>query len=141
MKSAEQLFTEFLRTKGLRFTRERRNILSEIMKTHSHFEVEDIYMRLRKKNIKVSQASIYRTLPLLVESGIVLKTPCDKMTARYEHVIGHKHHDHMVCMKCGKVIEFRDQNIEKLQEKDAKKHRFEMLGHRLVISGLCERCR
>jgi Fur family ferric uptake transcriptional regulator len=141
MKSAEQLFAEFLRTKGLRFTRERREILSEVMKIHNHFEVDDIFLGLRKRSIKVSHASIYRTLPLLVESGIVLKTPCDKMSARYEHIVGHKHHDHFVCVKCGKIIEFNDTRIEKLQEENARKHHFKMSGHRLVIRGLCEKCR
>jgi len=141
MESAEQLFAKFLKSKGLRFTRERRDILGEVMKIHDHFEVDDIFLRLRKRSIKISHASIYRTLPLLVESGIVLKTPCDKMNARYEHVVGHKHHDHFVCVNCGRIIEFNDTKIEKLQEENAKKFRFKMLGHRLVISGLCEKCR
>ncbi len=141
MKPAEQLFRDYLKSKGLRLTREREEILKEIMKIHGHFEVEDIYLRLRRKKVKVSQTSIYRTLPLLVESGIVQKTPCDRMKARYEHVLGHRHHDHMVCIKCGRIIEFSNERIERLQEEAGKKYRFEILGHRLVLSGLCEECR
>ena len=141
MKPARQLFASYLGSRGLRLTRERREILGEIMKIHGHFEVEDIYMRLRKKNIKVSQTSIYRTLPLLVESGIVRKTPCDRMKARYEHVLGHRHHDHMVCLKCGRILEFNNERIEQLQKEVGKKYSFEILGHRLVLSGVCEKCR
>lgn len=140
MKSAYQLFEDYLNSKGLRFTRERREILDEVMRTHSHFEVEDIFAGLRKKNANISRASIYRTLPLLLDSGIVHKTLCEVMRARYEHVLGHEHHDHMVCVKCGKVIEFKKDGIEKLQEEAAKEHRFKMIGHRLVISGLCKDC-
>jgi len=141
MRSAEQIFRDYLASKGLRFTREREEILQEVMKIHSHFEVEDLFARLRKKKAGISRASIYRTLPLLLDSGIVRKTPCEAMRARYEHILGHEHHDHMVCLRCGRVIEFKDDDIERLQEKAAKAHGFHVLGHRLVISGLCSRCR
>jgi len=131
---------EYLGLKGLRFTKERREILKAVMGMHNHFEVEDIFLKLRNKGIKVSQTSIYRTLPLLVESGIVLKNTCDKMHARYEHVLGHEHHDHMVCIKCGKIIEFQDEEIEKLQVRAGRKNNFKIIGHRLVIRGFCDKC-
>ena len=139
-QSAQQKLREYLSSRGLKLTRERKEILKAIMETHSHFEVDDIFIKLRRKKLKISQTSIYRTLPLLVESGIVLKNTCDRMTARYEHVLGHDHHDHMVCVKCGKIIEFQEDNIEELQVKVSKKHKFKILGHRLVIRGLCEKC-
>ncbi len=141
MQSAEQIFRSYLTSKGLRFTRERKEILAEVMRIHGHFEVEDIFSRLRKKKVDISRASIYRSLPLFLDSGIVRKTPCDVMSARYEHVLGHEHHDHMICVKCGRVIEFKKDGIEKLQEEAVREHGFKMLGHRLIISGLCKDCR
>lgn len=141
MKSAEQLFREYLTSNGLRFTRERKEILDEVMKVHNHFEVEDIYAGLRRKKTDISRASIYRVMPLLINSGIVRKTPCEEMKARYEHILGHEHHDHMVCVKCGKTIEFKKEGIEKLQQEAVKEHHFRMLGHRLIISGLCGDCK
>jgi len=141
MEPAEQVFRVYLSSKGLRLTGERKEILDEVMHTHSHFEVEDIFYKLRRKDANVSRASIYRMLPLLLESGIIRKTHCDVMKARYEHVLGHEHHDHMVCVKCGKTIEFKKEEIEKLQQEAAKEHHFKMLGHRLIISGLCKNCK
>jgi Fur family ferric uptake transcriptional regulator len=138
---AEERFREFLRERGLRFTRERKAVLREVMAVHGHFEAYDIAARLRKKGKRVSQTSVYRTLPLLIESGIVRKTPCEDMKARFEHVFGHTHHDHLVCLRCGKVIEFRNDGIEKLQKDVARRKKFAMVGHRLIISGYCSRCR
>ena len=140
MQSAETQFRTYLKSKGFRFTNERRLILQEIMKLHDHFDPEDLVVKLRKKGTGVSRTSVYRTLPLLVESGIVHKTPCDRMNGHYEHVFGHGHHDHLLCLGCGRIIEFYDNSIEKLQERIVRKENFEMTGHRLVISGFCEDC-
>jgi Fur family ferric uptake transcriptional regulator len=131
----------YLRSKGLRFTRERQELLKEIMAIHEHFEVDDVLLRLRRRHVGVSQTTIYRTLHLLIDSGLVHKTPCDTMKARYEHVLGHGHHDHMVCVRCGKVIEFSDRRIESAQRGAARRNEFAVLGHRLVISGICRGCR
>ena len=141
MKDAEKDFRKFLKKKDLRCTRERFVILREVLTTREHFEADDIHLRLKEKKFAVSQASVYRTLPLLLEAGIVRKTPCDVMNARYEQVYGTAHHDHMVCLSCGKIIEFKSEKIEELQKTAARRHGFKMMGHRLVISGLCKDCR
>jgi Fur family ferric uptake transcriptional regulator len=124
----------------MRFTPERRSILKEITSRNGHFEVDDLVLQLRSKGNKVSTASVYRTIPLLIDAGIIIKNPCDQMQARLEPVLGHDHHDHLVCVKCKKIVEFKDDKIEKLQETVAKKHNFLMEGHRLVISGYCPDC-
>ena len=140
MKSAEEVFRNYLWSRGLRFTRERKQILDVVRKIPSHFEAEDIFFRLRQQNVNVSQASIYRTLPLLVDSGIVRKAPCERMKARYEYAFGRNCHEHMVCVRCGMIIEFQDQRIKKMQTELAGKHRFKILDHSVVIFGLCNRC-
>ena len=134
-------FEDFLKTKWLRFTPERLAILREIMASDGHFEADDIFVRLRGKKIRASQTSVYRTLNLLVEAGIVRKNPCDQMEARYETIFGAKHHDHLICIRCGRMIEFQDGSIEKLQQKLASKHNFTVVGHRLVVSGYCDKCK
>ncbi len=138
---ADGLFGEFLARRGMRYTKERRLILKAVMSRHDHFEPEDILVSLHAKGERVSTASVYRTLPLLIESGIVAKNPCDRMGARLEHVLGHDHHDHLVCVSCGKIVEFHNPEIEDLQEKVADDHGFKVEGHRLVISGYCSECR
>lgn len=139
MEEAEVHFKNFLEKKGLRCTPERIAILRQVLAAQDHFEAEDIFVRLR--GTKVSRASVYRTLPLLVEAGIVRKTPCDMMEARYEPVFGLQHHDHLVCLACGEVIEFRDPVIEETIEQVAHRHRFSLAGHRLILSGYCHKCR
>lgn len=140
MTDAEKVFKRYLENHGLRFTQERRLILSEINSLSDHFEVEDLVLQLRSSGRQVSTASVYRTIPLLIDAGIIIKNPCDQMQARLEPVFGHEHHDHLVCIKCKKIIEFRDDEIEKRQETVAKTHGFSMEGHRLVISGYCPEC-
>jgi Fur family transcriptional regulator, ferric uptake regulator len=141
MKEAEETFKRFLADQGLRYTRERRLILEEVMARHHHFEPYDLFTRIRQKGEKVSPASVYRTLPLLIQSGIVVKNPCDQMSARHEHVMGHGHHDHLICLVCGKIIEFRSEGIRKQMAQVARSHRFRMENHRMVISGQCRACR
>jgi Fur family ferric uptake transcriptional regulator len=140
MSKSESIFRLYLQKQGMRFTPERHSILKEISSRSSHFEVEDLVQQLRSKGEKVSTASVYRTIPLLIDAGIIIKNPCDQMQARLEPVLGHEHHDHLVCIKCKKIVEFRDDEIEKLQETVAKNHGFLMEGHRLVISGYCSNC-
>ncbi|KPJ61469.1 MAG: hypothetical protein AMJ46_01940 [Latescibacteria bacterium DG_63] len=140
MNTANEKLGRFLKAKGMRNTQERKEILDEVMRLHKHFEPEEIVMRLRRKGKAVSRASVYRTITLLVDAGIVRKTPCDQMKARFEHVLGHEHHDHLVCIQCGRVVEFHDEEIEDRQMKVARKQGFQITGHRLVISGYCRSC-
>ena len=141
MENAEKEFRRFLKKKGLRNTPERFAILREVQASEGHFEVDDIFVRLRGNKPRVSQTTVFRTLNLLVEAGMVNKTLCDRMEARYEAVFGMDHHDHLVCLRCGRVIEFKDEAIETFQEKVARKYNFALVGHRLVLSGYCQACR
>jgi Fur family ferric uptake transcriptional regulator len=111
-------FSKFLEGRGLKFTLERKDILAAISSFHKHFDIEELYEKLRKQGKHLSRATIYRTLPLLVESDLIRETFRCQERVSYEHIFGHKHHDHMVCIKCGRIIEFRSEEIEKLQEKE-----------------------
>ncbi|GAG53227.1 unnamed protein product, partial [marine sediment metagenome] len=99
-------FDEHLAQKGLKFTPARRTILKGAFSSHKHFDTDTLYEKLRAKGENISRATIYRTLPLLAESGLVKETLRCQGKVSYEHIFGHEHHDHMVCIKCGKVIEF-----------------------------------
>lgn len=134
-------FKGYLRSKGLKFTFERRIILETIFSLHNHFDVEDLYRKIEKRiGERISLATIYRTLPLLVESGLIREALKCQERGVYEHIWGHKHHDHIICINCGKVIEFTDEDIEKLQEKVCKKFNFKPMEHRLGIRGYCGEC-
>lgn len=135
------IFKGFLQKKGLRLTRERRAILKEIFSLHGHFDPEELLISLRKKGSRVSKASIYRTIPLLIESGLIEEVVKVDKHAHYEHIYGHSHHDHMICIKCGKVIEFHSKALENLQERLCKEDGFEGISHTLEIRGYCKRCK
>ena len=134
-------FRDFLRKKKLKFTPERRQILTVVFSLHGHFDVDSLYEVLRRQDRRISRATIYRTLPLLIKSGLVRETMRCQGRISYEHVFGHQHHDHLLCVKCGKVIEFHSDRLENLQNRICQKYKFKPLEHRLGIRGYCQKCR
>lgn len=140
MKSEQETFAGFLKSRGLKLTPERRHVLEAVFSFHRHFDLDDIYDRARKRGARVSRATIYRTLPLLMESGLIREVFRCMDRPRYEHVYGHDHHDHMVCLGCGKIIEFKDDRIEDLQKEVCDRFGFESVEHRLGIRGYCREC-
>lgn len=140
MITTKQKFEEFLKSKEFKYTSERKLILNATLSFHNHFDVEELFERLRKQGNNVSRATIYRTIPLLIQSGLITETlHCQDKTS-YENIFNKKHHDHLVCVKCGKTIEFFDERIEKLQEEVCRQHNFVPTEHRLGIKGYCEDC-
>ncbi len=141
MDAYEDKFKVFLKEKGLKFTPERQLILRVVFSLHKHFDIDELWEKVHKKDNRLSRATIYRTLPLLVECNLIQETLRCQGRIHYEHIFGHKHHDHMICMKCGKIIEFRDERVKKLEEEICKKYHFKPLEYRLGIKGYCEQCR
>ncbi len=141
MKHADikEQFREFIREKGLKNTVQREAILNEVLQTGGHFEIEDIVYQMRKKNIPVSRATIYRTLNLLKDMGLINEVIKIDNKTIYELALKH-HHDHLICKSCKKIIEFTDEEIEKLQDKICKAHNFFPETHRLEIYGYCQEC-
>lgn len=139
-RDEDRVFREYLGGEGLRLTSERITILREVFSRHDHFEAEDIVMGLRGRGTRVSRASVYRTLPLLVECGLLRCVHLGEKHGHYEHTYGHEHHDHMICSRCGRTIEFKDDEIERLQDRVCAAHAFAPDGHRLEISGVCAEC-
>ena len=140
MPTKEEKFNNYLRAKRLKFTPERKIILQEVFSLRKHFNADQLFEKLHKKNRQISRATVYRTLPLLAESGLIGETLRCQGKVSYEQIFGHKHHDHLVCIKCGRVIEFRQEKIEELQKEVCKKHNFKAVEHRLGIRGYCSRC-
>jgi Fur family ferric uptake transcriptional regulator len=141
MNQAIKSFGKYLSSKNLKLTKEREIVLTEIFLHPGHLEAEDLWHNLRKKNKRASRATVYRTLDLLVDSGMVRKVDLGHGHSHFEHVLGHAHHEHMVCLKCGKVIEFSDKEMEGDLNKLCKKSGFEHTSHRFEIFGRCGRCR
>lgn len=140
MKPEIDVFREFLAHKGMRSTPEREAILAEVFANHDHFDVEELIMRLRHNGQRISRASVYRTMALLVESGLVQEVFIEDGHMHYEHVYGHEHHCHLRCLGCRKIIEFRNGAMEEVERRIGRDHRFAVTGHKLEIYGYCTEC-
>lgn len=138
-QSAEEVaFEAFLRSRNLKVTAERMGILRAIADRQDHVDADTLQAELRAQGI--SRATIYRTLDLLVQCGLVRRHSLGTSHAVFEPAFGVEHHDHLVCVDCGKVIEFFREDLEALQETICADHRFRPLQHTLKIFGLCETC-
>ena len=140
MKPEERIFRNILASRGLKFTPERDVILQEVFERHDHFEAEDLLASIKKKGKRTSRATIYRTLELLVRCGLLEVVDLGGNSHHYEHVMGHQHHDHLVCERCGRIIEFTHRQLERLKEKVCQEMDFDGRSHTLKIFGICDRC-
>lgn len=136
----DKRFREFIAARGLKSTKERKEILDAVMETSGHFDPEELYQRLRGRGSKASRASVYRTIPLLIEGGFIEEVERIDKHAHYERVIGISHHDHMICTHCGRVIEFYSPTLEMLQDELCTKENFRKVRHHLEILGICSSC-
>lgn len=134
-------FAAYLEGQGLKFTPQRQRIFDRAFRTHDHFSAETLFAWLSADpGPRVSRATVYRTLALLVEGGFMESLDVGKGELVYEHIAGHKHHDHMVCVSCGRIEEFSDSEIERLQLAAAQQKGFVMVDHDLRLFGYCRVC-
>ena len=133
-------FLQFLRSRGHRVTQERLALFEEIFAQHKHIDAEELLATIKARGLKISRATVYRNLDLLVECGMVRKQRLGQDRFLYEHVHGGQHHDHLVCTGCGRVVEFMSQGIAALQSEICRAHGFVPTRHTLQISGLCNDC-
>ena len=141
VKNEIEVFREFIRGKGLRNTPEREAIIKEIFAAHEHFDVDQLFLRLKNKQKKISKPSVYRIIPLLQECGLIKEAYFEDGHAHYEHIYGHEHHCHLRCLACGKTIEFKAKAISRLEKKLAEEYGFDIEGHRLDVVGYCPKCK
>ncbi len=134
-----RLYAEFLKGRGLKSTRQRDLILEEFFRKHDHRTVDEIWAQVRRKNPRIGYATVYRTLKLLTESGLAHKQDFGGGQSRFEQETEH-HHDHLICMDCGGIVEFENETIENLQEKVAQQYGFRLIRHRMELYGYCRQC-
>lgn len=135
-------YREFLASKGLRMTRERSIIVEEIFSSHEHFDADTLIERLAQSRgvRRVSRSTIYRSLKMLAEAGLIRKVVRQDDREIFEHDYGYPQHDHLVCRKCGRLIEFHNDSIHDVLADVARQHGFRIEGHRLEVQGLCDAC-
>ncbi len=132
-------FREFIRERGLKSTRQRDEIARWFFASDGHLSADQIYRQVKEASPGIGFSTVYRTMKLLCEAGLVHERHFGDSEALYENVSSH--HDHCICNECGKIIEFENEQIEKLQESVAERFDFELHSHRMELYGLCSECR
>ena len=138
IKEKEAQFLEFIQSKGLKTTRQRSTIVQVFFRMRGHISVEELLRQVKRVNPKIGYATVYRTLHLLVESGIVEERRFGDGLARYEGRNEVEHHDHMICLECGKIREFSNPRLLEIQQRLAEENGFKIFRHRLELYGVCQ---
>ena len=135
------IFSNHLEMNSFRKTPERFAILEEIYKRTDHFDAEALYIHMKTRNYRVSRATVYNTLELLVNCDLVKKHQFGKNLAQYEKSYGYKQHDHVICAHCSKVVEFCDPRIQQIKTMVGDLLNFEITHHALNLYGICGTCK
>ena len=142
LRARMRRFEEALRERGLKSTAQRDDIARVFFGGQDHLSIDELYQAVRKVNPRVGYATVYRTIRLLKECGLAAERHFDDGQARYEPAEEEaQHHDHIICERCGKIVEFASQELEKLQERIARFLGFTVGRHRMELYGICAECR
>jgi Fur family ferric uptake transcriptional regulator len=140
MKEEFKVFEDYLNSNGLKHSRQREVILQYFLETAGHMTVDDLYRIIHRKHPEIGRSTIYRTLKLLVDAKLADSIELRDGLTRFEHRYKHEHHDHMICLECGTIIEFVSAEIERLQDEIADAYGFAIDSHRHQIFGVCQKC-
>lgn len=140
IEEVKDIFSTHLSKNGLRKTPERFTILEKIYHREDHFEAEKLYIDIKNDNFNVSKATVYNTLELLTSCDLIRKHTFDSKSAQYEKSYGYKQHDHLICVKCGKVVEFCDPRVQQIKNLMQGLLEYEITHHSLNLFGYCKSC-
>jgi Fur family ferric uptake transcriptional regulator len=139
MDEVSRSFRDFLKERGQRQTPERFTILDEVYATPDHFDADELFVRLKQRGSRVSRATVYNTLELLLESDLVVKHQFGRNQAKYERAYAYWQHDHLICLDCGEILEFCDPRLQSIQDTVGDIYGFEISHHALTLYGHCRR--
>jgi Fur family ferric uptake transcriptional regulator len=140
LRDKEEVLARYMAQHGLKSTRQRSIIIDTFFGLDGHYTVEDLWARVRREDPRVSVATVYRTMKLLSDCGLAHARNFGDGQTRYEAAVGRHHHDHLICTRCGLIVEFENDRIEQMQDAIARKHGFSVLSHKMELYGLCREC-
>lgn len=138
--NAKQIFNRFIFEKGLRQTSQRQQIADVFLSNERHLTIDELYRIAKKRYKSIGYATVARTVKLMLEAEICREVDFGNGAHRFEHKYGHEHHDHLICVKCGRFVEIHSKKLEVLQEQIVRKHGYVQEYHKLDIFGMCGRC-
>lgn len=138
--SRDDVLNRYMAEHGLKSTRQRSLIIDTFFDLEGHLSVEELWAKVREADQRVSVATVYRTMKLLAECGLAHARNFGDGQTRYEAAIGRHHHDHLICTRCGTIVEFENDRIEALQDAVASSHGFKVTSHKMELYGLCKTC-
>jgi len=139
MEEVRTIFSAFLKERNQRQTPERLAILEETYATDDHFDADELYLRIKQRGLRVSRATVYNTLDLLIDCNLVVRHQFGSKQAKYERAYSYWQHDHLICMDCNEVMEFCDPRIQSIQEMVSEIYKFDIKHHSLHMYGHCLR--
>jgi Fur family transcriptional regulator, ferric uptake regulator len=141
MSEGERAVLEgYLRERGQKMTSPRETVLDAFLAMERHVTAEELLEAARRIDPGIGQATVFRTIKLLAEAGLAREACPDDGARHFEHAYRHEHHDHLVCVACGAVLEFKDEAIELAQDAIYRAHGFSPSGHKLELLGTCPAC-
>lgn len=140
IEAAKESFTKYLKAGKYRITAERFQVLESVMRSEGHFDADGLFLQLKSSGSKVSRATVYNTLELLQDCGLISKYRFGESHSRYEKTFGRPHHDHMICLECGDIIEFVSDKLNRIQTDVCRENEFRMQSSTLQIFGMCRKC-
>jgi len=135
----KKALADYLDSHSLKHTKQREAILDAFLSAKRHITGEELHARVREESPGIGYTTVYRTMKLLCDAGLAMERHFDDGVTRYE--IEHEHHDHLVCVKCGKIVEFECSMIESAQDRIVNEYGFRLLRHRHELYGHCPKCR
>lgn len=140
MEHEEKILSDYLAANNLKLTHQRKVILRAFLSSEFHVSAEELYEKLKKTTPGIGLATVYRALNVFRDCGLAQQRQFGDGQSRYEHKVDHRHHDHLVCQKCGKITEFENHHIEELQQEVARDKGYLIFTHKLELYGLCSSC-
>ena len=140
LEKEKKIYNNYLLQNSIRHSKQRERILEKFLLTEGHSTIQELFEIMKKEDKNIGIATVYRAMKIFCDAGLAEEIDIGDGNKRYEHKYNHTHHDHLICIECGKLIEFTNTEIENIQNEICNKFKFKAISHKLQINGICVEC-